>query len=144
MLVNYAKITWDILYVFLLFSLVFSQSLISLDLIEDFLELVNRQREEGKSEIYKGKCRNARIWIPGTHMADSLNPTSPNFPKQCWSNVTVNFWEDGNAHCSPGNHRVSQRVVEQLDSSAAARGGGGGCDASCCPASQGSWQQLKY
>ncbi|KAL8181242.1 UNVERIFIED_CONTAM: hypothetical protein K2H54_050653, partial [Gekko kuhli] len=35
--------------------LVFSQSLISLDLIEDFLELVNQQREEGKPEIYKGE-----------------------------------------------------------------------------------------
>ncbi|XP_015281926.1 PREDICTED: transcriptional regulator ATRX isoform X2 [Gekko japonicus] len=35
--------------------LVFSQSLISLDLIEDFLELVNQQREEGKPVIYKGE-----------------------------------------------------------------------------------------
>ncbi|XP_069748920.1 transcriptional regulator ATRX isoform X2 [Narcine bancroftii] len=34
--------------------LVFSQSLISLDLIEDFLELANREKSEGKSEIYKG------------------------------------------------------------------------------------------
>jgi len=35
--------------------LVFSQSLISLDLIEDFLELANRDREEGKPAIYKGE-----------------------------------------------------------------------------------------
>ncbi|XP_007428736.1 transcriptional regulator ATRX [Python bivittatus] len=35
--------------------LVFSQSLISLDLIEDFLELANRDREEGKPVIYKGE-----------------------------------------------------------------------------------------
>ncbi|XP_066571057.1 transcriptional regulator ATRX isoform X2 [Amia ocellicauda] len=34
--------------------LVFSQSLISLDLIEDFLELAGRAKEEGKPEIYKG------------------------------------------------------------------------------------------
>ncbi|KAJ6663223.1 hypothetical protein lerEdw1_010359 [Lerista edwardsae] len=37
--------------------LVFSQSLISLDLIEDFLELANRDPEEGKPVIYKGKGR---------------------------------------------------------------------------------------
>ncbi|XP_042334982.1 LOW QUALITY PROTEIN: transcriptional regulator ATRX [Sceloporus undulatus] len=35
--------------------LVFSQSLISLDLIEDFLELANRDKEEGKPIIYKGE-----------------------------------------------------------------------------------------
>uniref|UniRef100_A0A670YSA4 DNA helicase n=1 Tax=Pseudonaja textilis TaxID=8673 RepID=A0A670YSA4_PSETE len=35
--------------------LVFSQSLISLDLIEDFLELANRDKEEGKPVIYKGE-----------------------------------------------------------------------------------------
>ncbi|XP_054851774.1 transcriptional regulator ATRX isoform X2 [Eublepharis macularius] len=35
--------------------LVFSQSLISLDLIEDFLELANQEREEGKPVIYKGE-----------------------------------------------------------------------------------------
>nr|XP_056715821.1 transcriptional regulator ATRX [Euleptes europaea] len=35
--------------------LVFSQSLISLDLIEDFLELASREREEGKPVIYKGE-----------------------------------------------------------------------------------------
>uniref|UniRef100_A0A667Y7Y0 DNA helicase n=1 Tax=Myripristis murdjan TaxID=586833 RepID=A0A667Y7Y0_9TELE len=34
--------------------LVFSQSLISLDLIEDFLELAGRAREEGKTSPYKG------------------------------------------------------------------------------------------
>ncbi|XP_041051360.1 transcriptional regulator ATRX isoform X8 [Carcharodon carcharias] len=34
--------------------LVFSQSLISLDLIEDFLEMANREKSENKSEIYKG------------------------------------------------------------------------------------------
>ncbi|XP_051876726.1 transcriptional regulator ATRX isoform X2 [Pristis pectinata] len=34
--------------------LVFSQSLISLDLIEDFLEMANREKSEGKSDIYKG------------------------------------------------------------------------------------------
>ncbi|XP_067903382.1 transcriptional regulator ATRX isoform X2 [Heterodontus francisci] len=34
--------------------LVFSQSLISLDLIEDFLEMANREKSESKSEIYKG------------------------------------------------------------------------------------------
>lgn len=43
---------------FLPFSLVFSQSLISLDLIEDFLELASRDPEEGKPVIYKGKYRN--------------------------------------------------------------------------------------
>lgn len=36
-------------------SLVFSQSLISLDLIEDFLELAGRAKEEGKPSPYKGK-----------------------------------------------------------------------------------------
>ncbi|XP_067327785.1 transcriptional regulator ATRX [Anolis sagrei] len=35
--------------------LVFSQSLISLDLIEDFLELANQDKEEGKPVIYKGE-----------------------------------------------------------------------------------------
>ncbi|XP_060105488.1 transcriptional regulator ATRX isoform X3 [Heteronotia binoei] len=35
--------------------LVFSQSLISLDLIEDFLELANREKEEDKPVIYKGE-----------------------------------------------------------------------------------------
>ncbi|XP_053230448.1 transcriptional regulator ATRX isoform X8 [Podarcis raffonei] len=35
--------------------LVFSQSLISLDLIEDFLELANRDKEEDKPIIYKGE-----------------------------------------------------------------------------------------
>ncbi|XP_077165262.1 transcriptional regulator ATRX isoform X2 [Paroedura picta] len=35
--------------------LVFSQSLISLDLIEDFLELVNREGEEEKPVVYKGE-----------------------------------------------------------------------------------------
>ncbi|XP_046873726.1 transcriptional regulator ATRX isoform X1 [Hypomesus transpacificus] len=35
--------------------LVFSQSLISLDLIEDFLELAGRAKEEGKSSPYKGE-----------------------------------------------------------------------------------------
>uniref|UniRef100_A0A8C7E687 DNA helicase n=1 Tax=Naja naja TaxID=35670 RepID=A0A8C7E687_NAJNA len=35
--------------------LVFSQSLISLDLIEDFLELANRDKEEGKPVVYKGE-----------------------------------------------------------------------------------------
>ncbi|KAK9393748.1 transcriptional regulator ATRX [Crotalus adamanteus] len=35
--------------------LVFSQSLISLDLIEDFLELASRDKEEGKPVIYKGE-----------------------------------------------------------------------------------------
>ncbi|XP_070808035.1 transcriptional regulator ATRX [Pituophis catenifer annectens] len=35
--------------------LVFSQSLISLDLIEDFLELANRDKEEEKPVIYKGE-----------------------------------------------------------------------------------------
>nr|XP_020640004.1 transcriptional regulator ATRX isoform X1 [Pogona vitticeps] len=35
--------------------LVFSQSLISLDLIEDFLELASREREEGDPVIYKGE-----------------------------------------------------------------------------------------
>ncbi|XP_043560921.1 transcriptional regulator ATRX isoform X1 [Chiloscyllium plagiosum] len=34
--------------------LVFSQSLISLDLIEDFLEMANKEKSEDKSEIYKG------------------------------------------------------------------------------------------
>ncbi|KAG2464016.1 ATRX regulator, partial [Polypterus senegalus] len=34
--------------------LVFSQSLISLDLVEDFLELANRAKAEEKPEIYKG------------------------------------------------------------------------------------------
>ncbi|XP_072127003.1 transcriptional regulator ATRX isoform X2 [Mobula birostris] len=34
--------------------LVFSQSLISLDLIEDFLEIANREKTDGKSDIYKG------------------------------------------------------------------------------------------
>ena len=34
--------------------LVFSQSLISLDLIEDFLELAGRAKEEGKISPYKG------------------------------------------------------------------------------------------
>lgn len=34
--------------------LVFSQSLISLDLIEDFLELAGRAKEEGKPSPYKG------------------------------------------------------------------------------------------
>lgn len=36
-------------------SLVFSQSLISLDLIEDFLELAGRAKEEGKPSPYKGR-----------------------------------------------------------------------------------------
>ncbi|XP_061090599.1 transcriptional regulator ATRX isoform X2 [Conger conger] len=35
--------------------LVFSQSLISLDLIEDFLELAGRAKEEGKTSPYKGE-----------------------------------------------------------------------------------------
>lgn len=35
-------------------SLVFSQSLISLDLIEDFLELAGRAKDEGKESPYKG------------------------------------------------------------------------------------------
>lgn len=35
--------------------LVFSQSLISLDLIEDFLELAGRAKEEGKLSPYKGE-----------------------------------------------------------------------------------------
>nr|XP_015206553.1 PREDICTED: transcriptional regulator ATRX [Lepisosteus oculatus] len=35
--------------------LVFSQSLISLDLIEDFLELADRAKEEGKPDLYKGE-----------------------------------------------------------------------------------------
>uniref|UniRef100_A0A803SQL8 DNA helicase n=1 Tax=Anolis carolinensis TaxID=28377 RepID=A0A803SQL8_ANOCA len=35
--------------------LVFSQSLISLDLIEDFLELASRDKEEGKPIVYKGE-----------------------------------------------------------------------------------------
>ncbi|XP_035289192.1 transcriptional regulator ATRX-like [Anguilla anguilla] len=35
--------------------LVFSQSLISLDLIEDFLELANRAKKKGKPSPYKGK-----------------------------------------------------------------------------------------
>lgn len=35
--------------------LVFSQSLISLDLIEDFLELAGRAKEEGNQSIYKGR-----------------------------------------------------------------------------------------
>ncbi|XP_078068033.1 transcriptional regulator ATRX isoform X2 [Mustelus asterias] len=34
--------------------LVFSQSLISLDLIEDFLEMANREKSESKADIYKG------------------------------------------------------------------------------------------
>uniref|UniRef100_UPI00398F7FDB transcriptional regulator ATRX n=1 Tax=Pristiophorus japonicus TaxID=55135 RepID=UPI00398F7FDB len=34
--------------------LVFSQSLISLDLIEDFLEMANREKSDSKSDIYKG------------------------------------------------------------------------------------------
>ncbi|XP_067853277.1 transcriptional regulator ATRX isoform X2 [Heptranchias perlo] len=34
--------------------LVFSQSLISLDLIEDFLEMANRDKSEDKSDVYKG------------------------------------------------------------------------------------------
>ncbi|XP_038630402.1 transcriptional regulator ATRX isoform X1 [Scyliorhinus canicula] len=34
--------------------LVFSQSLISLDLIEDFLEMANREKSEDKSDVYKG------------------------------------------------------------------------------------------
>jgi len=39
------------------FSLVFSQSLISLDLIEDFLELANREKtDKEKPPIYKGEC----------------------------------------------------------------------------------------
>lgn len=37
------------------FRLVFSQSLISLDLIEDFLELAGRAKEEGKPSPYKGE-----------------------------------------------------------------------------------------
>lgn len=38
-------------------SLVFSQSLISLDLIEDFLELANREKtDKEKPPIYKGEC----------------------------------------------------------------------------------------
>lgn len=41
-------------------SLVFSQSLISLDLIEDFLELAGRAKEEGKPSPYKGN--NAVDW----------------------------------------------------------------------------------
>lgn len=43
---------------FLPFSLVFSQSLISLDLIEDFLEMASREPEEDKPVIYKGKYKN--------------------------------------------------------------------------------------
>lgn len=41
------------------FSLVFSQSLISLDLIEDFLELASREKTEDKDKplIYKGKLQ---------------------------------------------------------------------------------------
>ena len=41
----------------LFFSLVFSQSLISLDLIEDFLELASREKTEDKDKplIYKGE-----------------------------------------------------------------------------------------
>lgn len=40
------------------FSLVFSQSLISLDLIEDFLELANREKtDKDKAPIYKGECQ---------------------------------------------------------------------------------------
>ncbi|XP_078268254.1 transcriptional regulator ATRX-like isoform X2 [Rhinoraja longicauda] len=35
--------------------LVFSQSLISLDLIEDFLEMASKEKSEGKNNIYKGK-----------------------------------------------------------------------------------------
>lgn len=39
-------------------SLVFSQSLISLDLIEDFLELANREKtDKEKPPIYKGECQ---------------------------------------------------------------------------------------
>lgn len=40
-------------------SLVFSQSLISLDLIEDFLELASREKTEDKDKplIYKGKLQ---------------------------------------------------------------------------------------
>lgn len=38
----------------LVLSLVFSQSLISLDLIEDFLELSTRAKEEDKISPYKG------------------------------------------------------------------------------------------
>lgn len=37
-----------------IFRLVFSQSLISLDLIEDFLELSCRAKDEGKVSPYKG------------------------------------------------------------------------------------------
>lgn len=42
-------------------SLVFSQSLISLDLIEDFLELAGRAKEEGKPSPYKGKRTNESL-----------------------------------------------------------------------------------
>ncbi|KAG8144314.1 putative Transcriptional regulator ATRX-like protein, partial [Naja naja] len=44
-----------ILWWMLMQNLVFSQSLISLDLIEDFLELANRDKEEGKPVVYKGE-----------------------------------------------------------------------------------------
>ncbi|XP_060768474.1 transcriptional regulator ATRX-like isoform X2 [Neoarius graeffei] len=39
--------------------LVFSQSLVSLDLIETFLELADKAKEEGKACVYKGK----RSWV---------------------------------------------------------------------------------
>ncbi|KAJ8266440.1 hypothetical protein GJAV_G00130440 [Gymnothorax javanicus] len=65
--------------------LVFSQSLISLDLIEDFLELANRAKKEGKPSPYKGEGN----WVKNVDYY-RLDGSTPALNRKKWAETFNN------------------------------------------------------